>query len=490
MSINNALNNASLGLSAASRLADTVSNNVANAMTPGFGRRVTELTSLAIGGYGSGVQARVTTRTENPYLTAERRAMDASLGAAATTAATYQRLVDALGEPGSEGALATRATTLETALMSTVSEPQSLSRLADAVSAAGSLAGELNATSLENSRLRSEADAEIARQVETVNRSLHRISDLNGKISELTMRGEDVTGLQDERDRVLDTITSIVPVRTVKRDAGAIAIYANGGGVLLDGSVRELVFTRGPSEITAEMSVETALNPGQLSGLRQERGDAAGPSWVPVGTGSGLFDGGSLAALFDVRDNIVPQFQGEIDLYAAELVSRFRDLVPPASLDAAGDGLFVDTAGTNVLTGLATRIGLNDAVVGAAWRLRDGLSATVIGNEGKGDFLQGLADAMSTARTATGFISQNAANSAAIMASEITSFFAGKAARSDDAQAFLTARQTVLADSETNAIGVDSDSELQALMVIEKVYAANARVLSVIDGLMQTLLEI
>ncbi len=75
------------------------------------------------------------------------------------------------------------------------------------------------------------------------------------------------------------------------------------------------------------------------------------------------------------------------------------------------------------------------------------------------------------------------------MSSEITSFFAGRAARADDAQAYLTARQTALADSEANEIGVDSDRELQALMLIEQAYAANARVLSVMDGLLKLLLE-
>ncbi len=75
------------------------------------------------------------------------------------------------------------------------------------------------------------------------------------------------------------------------------------------------------------------------------------------------------------------------------------------------------------------------------------------------------------------------------MASEIASFYAGRGARSDDAQAYLTARQTALADSEANAIGVDTDSELQSLILVEQAYAANARVLSVIDDLLNLLLE-
>ena len=54
-------------------------------------------------------------------------------------------------------------------------------------------------------------------------------------------------------------------------------------------------------------------------------------------------------------------------------------------------------------------------------------------------------------------------------------------ARSDEDRAYLTARQSTLAEQETNATGVDTDAELQSLMLVEQAYAANARVLSVID---------
>jgi flagellar hook-associated protein 1 FlgK len=126
---------------------------------------------------------------------------------------------------------------------------------------------------------------------------------------------------------------------------------------------------------------------------------------------------------------------------------------------------------------------------GAPWRLRDGLGAATPGEEGFGGYLQALADAMSAARAPVGWASQSAANDAATMASEIASFFAGRAARSEEAQSYLTSRQTVLADSEANAIGIDTDNELQALILVEQAYAANARVLATIDGLLKLLLE-
>ena len=488
MGIATALTNAKLGLSASARLADTISNNVSNAMTPGFGRRSTEINSLSLGGLGSGARIGATTRTEAPYLTTERRALDASLGATATRSDSYARLLEAFGEPGSPGALSTLATRLETILMSATASPQSQAKLTDAVMAAKSVAEAIASIADETVQLRTEADAEIGRQVGRVNVALEAVQDINRKIASLALQGVDTTGLQDERHRIIDGIASIIPLRTVSRDNGQLSLYAQNGGALLDGRIFPLEFTPATGPVTAEMGVGTGL-----SGLSQDQGASTGPVPVPVATGRGLFDGGSLAALFEVRDSIVPEFSAEMDVYAGDMVARFRDSVPAAALDGAGQGLFIETS-TGPAAGLAGRIGLNPAVDpaagGAVWRLRDGLSAAVPGAEGFGTYLQALADAMVVPRAPGGLGSQTAANGGATMASEIASFFAGRATRSDEDRSYLTARLSVLDERETNRIGVDTDAELQSLILVEQSYAANARVLSVADDLLKLLMEV
>ena len=215
---------------------------------------------------------------------------------------------------------------------------------------------------------------------------------------------------------------------------------------------------------------------------------------IGAGSGSGLFDGGSLGALFEVRDSLVPEVDAEMDRYANDMIERFRDLMPATWLDAVGRGAVRRRRRRRDRPASPGRIEINAAVDpgagGAVWRLRDGLAAATPGAEGNGANLQALSDAMSAARDPIGFISQNARAGGALMASEIASFLAGRSARSDENRAYLTARQSTLIEQETSETGVDTDAQLASLTLVEQTYAANARVLSVIDELMKLLLEV
>ncbi len=488
MSISSAFNNAASGLKATSRLASTISNNVSNALTAGYAKRTTSLSSSSAGGVGTGVTIGATTRTESVYLTTERRLADATLASTSAQSDAYDRLMTAMGEAGVDGSLSANATALETALMAAVASPQSTTILTEAVDSARDLVGSLNRIADEASTLRTEADTAIARQVSTVNENLRRIDDLNHRIQNLDLQGVDTLALKDERGLLIDEISSIIPVRAVNRDGGQVAVYTQNGAALLDGTIWELSFDQAPTTVTYDMTVGN----GMLGGLKQDQGAFAGLVDIRTGTGTGAMEGGSLSALFQIRDSLVPGFTAEVDSFATDLIGRFRDLMPATALDSAGDGLFVDATGSGT-AGLSARIAVNAAADpdqgGYVWRLRDGLSAVTEGTAGDASVLQAMSDAMAASRQPTGMISQSARTNSGTMASEISAFFAGKAARSDDDLAFITARQATLSEQELNYTGVDSDSELEYLTMVQQAYAANAKVLTTIDGLMQLLLE-
>ncbi|MCB1400369.1 MAG: flagellar hook-associated protein FlgK, partial [Rhodobacteraceae bacterium] len=80
MSITGALNNALSGLAAASRAAEIVASNTANATTPGYAKRGLALSVADLGGRGAGVRIDGVTRQVNDSLLGDLRLATASGG--------------------------------------------------------------------------------------------------------------------------------------------------------------------------------------------------------------------------------------------------------------------------------------------------------------------------------------------------------------------------------------------------------------------------
>ena len=143
------------------------------------------------------------------------------------------------------------------------------------------------------------------------------------------------------------------------------------------------------------------------------------------------------------------------------------------------------------MVGLSTRISVSALVDpgsgGALWRLRDGLGATTQGPVGDNAILAGYVDAIGLARPPAGGSIGTAARTLSGFVSSATSA-AGQSLSSVSAQlAFATARFDSLRNEELS-VGVDTDQEMQKLLLIEQAYAANARVIQTVDELIETLI--
>jgi len=124
---------------------------------------------------------------------------------------------------------------------------------------------------------------------------------------------------------------------------------------------------------------------------------------------------------------------------------------------------------------------------GESWRLRDGLGAAVRGPVGNAELLQSFASALSSTRSyaSGGFAGQIAA--ASDLASLVTEKFGSQRLGAEQKLTFAAVRATE-AEQFLMADGVDTDRELQRLMLIEQAYAANARVLQTVDDMMNALM--
>ena len=117
MSITSALSSALSGLSVASRQAELLSSNVANATTPGYARRELGLRAAVLGGTGQGVAMTGVTRSLDRQLLAERRLALAGDGDRSLRSALLKRVENSLGSPDNAGSLAARLAAFDQALI-------------------------------------------------------------------------------------------------------------------------------------------------------------------------------------------------------------------------------------------------------------------------------------------------------------------------------------------------------------------------------------
>ncbi|MCB1355968.1 MAG: flagellar hook-associated protein FlgK [Maritimibacter sp.] len=481
MTITNSLSNALSGLTAASRAAEVVSSNVANAQTRGYGRRDLEVTSRFLGG----VDVAGVTRNVDMNIVQDRRLSDASVGYNSTIADFQAGLERALGTPDEAWSLTGRVAGLEAALVEAASRPDNDARLAAVRDAAADLAGKLNSVSDKVQDARMEADGSIARQVTRLNEGLELVQTLNYKIKDAVARGQDPSSLMDMRQVAIDDISQIVPLKQLDRDFGQVALFTPGGAIVLDSQAVTFGFDA-VGVIVPEMTLES----GALSGLTI--------NGKPVRTDgqNSPIQGGSLAALFEVRDSLAATAQVQLDAVARDLIERFEDPAIDPTLGAGDPGLFTDAGAaldTGSETGLASRIALNALADpdrgGALWRLRDGLGAAAPGDVGDSTLLQALNGALTGERVAGSGEFLGVSRSASGLAADLLSRVGMERTAAENRQSYAVAQQESLTAMELET-GVDTDAELQKLMLIEQAYAANAKVISTIDAMLQAIMDL
>lgn len=485
MSIAGGLSSAFSGLAAAAKSAEIVSSNIANAQTEGYARRELQVSARVAGSSGSGVQIGAVLRISDSVLIGDRRIAEAGAGNREAQADFLSRLEGVLGSAEGANTLGARINAFDTALIEAAGRPESEARLAQVSEAARGLVRHVGAAATDIQAARSTADKRIAFEVEQLNTALGRVADINRQIQSKAGSGRDLSALMDQRQQVIDKVAAIVPLREVQQRNGQVALYSTGGAALLDGRPSRLGFTA-LGGVEAGMTREN----GALSGLTLN-----GRALSTSGENSQI-GGGTLAAQFAIRDEIAPEAQARLDAVSRDLVERFAASGLDSTRAPTDPGLFTDDGAAFVAaneTGLSQRLSLNAAVDpekgGALWRLRDGVGATAPGNAGDSRLLKGLQAALVAPRAPVsgGFMAGTRSFSA--LAADFSSTIATDRLAADSEASFSAARVDSLRTAELEG-GVDTDKELQSLLLVEQSYSANARVIQTIDDMIQTILAL
>lgn len=485
MSLASAVSNALSGVTATTRGTEVVSTNIANKSVAGYARRELELSSRIYAGNGGGVNVDGVRRALDAGLLADSRLAQSSLGKSDVTSTLHATVEKALGTANDPGSLTSVLTSLDSAIASASSRPDSEIRLSAVFDSANALAKKINRVAQTISEARTGADQGIAKDVVMLNEALDRVARLNRQITVMSAQGNDPSSLIDSRQATIDRISTLVPLQEVQRENGRVALFTKGGATLLDGVTPALIAFSATRNVTADMSVENNTL-GRLS----LNGDPLSDTEMSI------FDGGSLAARFEVRDVLAPAYQVQIDAFARDLYSRFADPNVDPTLSTGDAGIFTDRqtafAATNEV-GFASRIAISarlDPVQGGdLWRIRAGMNAGNAGNAGESSIFLAMSSALTESRGAASPNISPDPRTLLGLASEISSSAASLRLRGEAA----TLQEQTRADSLRTALlsqGVDTDSQLEALLSLEKAYAANAKVLQTANDMLDQILRL
>lgn len=467
MSLSSALNTASSGLSTAQTQTRIIAENIANATTDGYVRRNAAVVTTGSGG----ATVSEISRDVDAALVRMSRSESSKM---ASQQAIYEALEDYtlyLGEVGDGSSMADKFSDFNTALTSLVNMPSSTEAQSEAVYAAEDLAASIRDASDTLAVVRADVDMEIRYEVADLNQALYDLAELNSKIRTMEPGTSEAAGLNDQMDGLLDRVSEVVGVRITYSSDSTVSIYTTGGAALLEGTrVHDVTYSSSDGTFHAD---DVEITPGK-DGVRG-------------------IEEGSLAGLAEVQNEILPEFQLQLDEYARGLIEAFE--ASDASISAGEAGLFTDNGAAfdaADLEGLAGRIQVNEAVStdgdAEIWRMRDGMGVTAEGAAADGTQIQAFIDGLDTEVNADPETGLSANVTVADFANQLLTAQLAESSRAESNYNAAASAAELIQASRENVEGVNIDDELQQLLMIEQSYAANSKMLTTVAEMLDTLL--
>lgn len=486
MSLTSALNTAQSIFNNTGTQSSVVSNNISNSSNSDYVRRQAMVTTSL-----DGAQVVKISRAQEDALMRQYLSASANDSAQQTLTSGLNDLKSILGGNDYETSPATYLSAFQEKLQAFRTSPSSTIAAQSAVTAAQDVANSLNSATASVQAVRQDADQSIATQVSTLNTLLAQFKVANDAVKGATASGADTSSALDERDKVLKQISSIVGVKTADRANGDMALYTSDGTVVFDTIPRTVTFVAQETYTTG-----TKGNGVYIDGVA-----------LASGQGSTTTAQGSLQALLQIRDEIAPTFQSQLDEIAKSLVTTFSETDDAGTTTAPGLFVWKTSAGldgetpdtTDVINGIAGTISVNTAVItsqgGDPMKLRDGSISglTNLNTENASGFSDNL-DALYTALGSAQTFSSDAGISSNVSVITYAQNSVGwlEQYRSDATTASenTTAALSRSTEAYSNETGVNLDEELTLLLDIEQSYKAATKILNAVDEMLKSLLDI
>ncbi|MEZ5839022.1 MAG: flagellar hook-associated protein FlgK [Hyphomicrobiales bacterium] len=358
MGLSGALATSLTGLSVTQKGITTVAGNIANADTVGYTRKTVTQKATVAGGNVIGAHQTEVTRELDALLQRQMRT-EAANGTYTSLIADYaSRIDEGFGEPGSSTSLDSIYNNFLASVQALSASPSDYSAQVEVIGAAQTLTSQLNALSNNIQSMRAEAESGIADAVDEANDALQQIEQLNTAIMSYAGANTMPVDLLDERDRYVDKLAELMDVRVVSNQNSGISIFTTSGVALFDGTASTLSFDE-HSTMTAETAYSTDPAERRVGTIRI----GSGASAVDL-LSTNLIRSGTIAAYVELRDEILPEVQGQLDEIASSMALALsnQQVDSTAATSGAQTGFDIDLGGLQ--QGNSVSVAVTDTVSG------------------------------------------------------------------------------------------------------------------------------
>jgi flagellar hook-associated protein 1 FlgK len=358
MSLTQSLSTALAGLNATQANLSVISGNIANANTTGYvDQSSNQVEVAAAGASGSSVDVKGINRNLNTLVQSQLWTETSGGSYADTKEQLYQQLQQVYGTPGTPGAFDTAFNSFTTALQALSTSPSDYSAQTGALSAAQQLTQNLNSTSGSLQALRSQAEQGIANGVQQANQAMQTIAQINQQLSAASPADGATAALEDQRDQAVTHLSQLMNISVSKNSNDQVSVFTSTGFQLVGAQASQLRFdNRGTLAATSLWNA----NPTQDGAGTITLLGADGTTTDLIANKS--FQSGQIAAYVEMRDQILPQAQSQLDELAAQMSQSLSDKTTNGTAVTAGSqsGFSVDVGG--VLPGNSLQVSYKDAL--------------------------------------------------------------------------------------------------------------------------------
>lgn len=465
VSLFNVLNMASQSLSVEQDATAVTGQNLANVNNPAYAEQQLQVETApdlqtTIGAEGTGVQSTAITQIWNSLLNSQI-VSEASVSGSLTSQQTALQQAEAYLDEQLSGSSSTTSSTASAdgltqdlsnyigALQSLSTSPGSIPDRQAVIQAAQQLAGQFNSVSAGLATVTSDLNTSVQDDVNTSNQDLSQIATLNQQIVEAQAGGGTPNDLIDQREQVMEDLAGKVNYTATTQANGAVDISI-GGVTMVSGT-------------TTPDSLGTYTD---ANGNLQIKAQTAGTDLT--------LTGGSIEGSITARDGAITTLQNSLNALASQIITQTNS-VYQSGYDLNGNSN-TDFFGGNSAANISVNSNLTNNP--SAYQ-----ASGVSGATGDNSVVMGLLEVAETPNAALNSqtYSQYYANTVGAFGSSLQSVNEQLSNSSSVSQ--------MLTNQRASQTGVDTDTEMTNLMQFQKAYEASAEMISTVNQMLQTLVD-